>query len=72
MTHIYRTLEKHTLSVVLNGPDPDKDIHKMYIPARYSDELVRLVAEECAKLCTERNNTEAKYVADDIRAIFGI
>lgn len=44
--HIHE-LQLRTLSIVMNGADPDGDVEKMYIPRVFAERFARMIAMDC-------------------------
>jgi hypothetical protein len=55
-------LHLKALSQTLNGPDPDKDIDKAYIPNRYLDNLVKALVRDAADLLEQYPRVDASTV----------
>ena len=41
-----KSYEKEALSITLNGPNPDGDVDKMYIPHEYSKQLYNIIVKD--------------------------
>jgi hypothetical protein len=54
-----RNLHMSVLSKTLNGPDPDKDIDKLYVPNRYLENLVSELVRDAADLLADYPRVDA-------------
>jgi hypothetical protein len=54
MNERINTIQIQTMSIVMNGSDPDKDVDKMYIPAEFTKKFAELIVQECAEQIIEK------------------
>ena len=47
MNERIRHLSRSAIGRVLNGPDPDRDIDRMYIPDAYVEAFAKMIRQEC-------------------------
>jgi len=68
-----RELNYQALCDVMNGPDPDRDIEQMYIPAEFTKKFAELIVRECADL-VDNNDDSYPYLSfgDMIKEHFGV
>ena len=48
MNERIRELSLQSMTIVMNGSDPDGDIDKMYIPSEFINKFAELIIAECA------------------------
>ena len=49
MNERIRELSLQSMTIVMNGSDPDGDIDKMYIPSEFINKFAELIIRECAR-----------------------
>lgn len=40
-------ITRQAIATVMNGPDPDGDVEKMYIPNAFAKEFAAMIIQEC-------------------------
>ena len=50
MNERIRELSLQSMTIVMNGSDPDGDIDKMYIPSEFINKFAQLIILECADI----------------------
>jgi len=51
-----KSIMSKTMCEIMNGPNPDGDIDKMYIPNEFATQFARRIIEECVKICQDADH----------------
>ena len=56
MNNIIKELMRDAIGKSFNGPDPDGDVKKMYIPHVFVEHFTALIVAECGKITEQQEN----------------
>ena len=65
-------LQRQALQAVMNGPDPDGDVDRMYVPDAYSREFYSIIVDQVLTVLAAHalSNTSAIDIYRDVMKVF--